>query len=44
MSCPVTTAAVPPLSGRVTGSAPQQKPEYALHLLPIYTRAAISGS
>ncbi len=26
------------------GSAPQWKPEYALHLLPTYTHAVISGS
>ncbi len=26
------------------GSAPQRKPEYALHLLPTYTHAVINGS
>ncbi len=35
-SCPIATAAVPPLSGRVTSSTPQRKPEYVLHLLPTY--------
>ncbi len=44
MSHPVTTTAVPPLSGRVTGSTPLRKSEYALYLLPNYTRAVISGS
>ncbi len=43
-SRPAATAAVPPLSGWVTGSAPQPKSAYALHLLPSYTRAAINGS
>ncbi len=36
-SLSVATASVPPLSGRVTGSVPQRKPEYALHLLRTYT-------
>ncbi len=44
MSRPVATASVPPLSGRVTGSAPQRKPEYVLHLLPTYSHAVISSS
>ncbi len=44
MSHPVTTAAVPPLSGRVSSLAPQRKSEYALYLLPNYTRAVIRGS
>ncbi len=43
-SCPIATAAVPPLSGRVTSSTPQRKPEYALHLLPTYTYAVVSGN
>ncbi len=41
---PVTMDSVPLLSGRVTCSAPQRKPEYALHLLPTYTHSVISGS
>ncbi|KAI2655866.1 Bifunctional glutamate/proline--tRNA ligase [Labeo rohita] len=39
MSRPVAMAAVPPRNGQVTGSAPQRKPDYALHLLHIYTHA-----
>ncbi len=43
-SHPLATAAVLSLSGWVTGSAPQRKPEYVLHLLPSYTHTVISGS
>ncbi len=44
MSCPIATVAVPPLGGRVTGSAPQRKHDSCGAPAASYTHAVISGS
>ncbi len=43
-SRPVATVAVPPLGGRVSGSAPQRKHDYWGAPAASYTHAVISGS